>query len=360
MKLPDVVNRVAPTEIDLLPRVRVELLRLFRDIPFARASTWTPKGAAGRGFDLGIRVRTGDKTWQLLVEVKSNVEPRIARLASEQLRDQVQLRPYSYGVLAAPYISDRVAAICEEYGLGYFDLAGNYRLVFDNAHILSRNFPNPEAERRPLKSIFSAKASRVLRVLFSDVRRHWKLKDLAKETSISIGLAYKVKERLLSLEYANGGRSGIRLRKPDELLKAWSESYSISRSKSLDLFSPPSVANLEEQLIRHCSDTRVRYALALFSGAARIAPYAQYVKGAAYVNAKLAAVAESLGWKRVDTGSNFTLYFPYDSGLLYGLQEVSGTKVVSDVQLYLDLMSVGGRGEEAAQFILEQRLRPKW
>lgn len=35
----------------------------------------------------------------------------------------------------------------------------------------------------------------------------------------------------------------------------------------------------------------------------------------------------------------------------------NGDVVVSNVQLYLDLASYKGRGEEAAVFILEQRLR---
>jgi hypothetical protein len=34
--------------------------------------------------------------------------------------------------------------------------------------------------------------------------------------------------------------------------------------------------------------------------------------------------------------------------------------VVSDVQLYLDLVGSKTRGDEAATFLLEQRLRPKW
>jgi hypothetical protein len=37
-----------------------------------------------------------------------------------------------------------------------------------------------------------------------------------------------------------------------------------------------------------------------------------------------------------------------------------GDVVVSDVQLYLDLASYKGWGEEAAAFVLEQRLRSRW
>ena len=64
--------------------------------------------------------------------------------------------------------------------------------------------------------------------------------------------------------------------------------------------------------------------------------------------------------KKVETGPNVTLLHPYDDGVLYGLQGINEISVVSDIQLYLDLKSYRGRGEEAAQAILEQRLRPKW
>jgi len=55
-----------------------------------------------------------------------------------------------------------------------------------------------------------------------------------------------------------------------------------------------------------------------------------------------------------------TLLQPYDEGVLYGLQDIDGINVVSDIQLYLDLKSYKGRGEEAAQAVFEQRIRPTW
>ena len=39
---------------------------------------------------------------------------------------------------------------------------------------------------------------------------------------------------------------------------------------------------------------------------------------------------------------------------------INGIKVVSDIQLYLDLQSYRGRGEEAAQFLLQTHLRAQW
>lgn len=55
-----------------------------------------------------------------------------------------------------------------------------------------------------------------------------------------------------------------------------------------------------------------------------------------------------------------TLLGAPDEGVWSGLQQAGEEPVVTDVQLYLDLAGTKGRGEEAASFILEQRLRPRW
>jgi hypothetical protein len=73
-----------------------------------------------------------------------------------------------------------------------------------------------------------------------------------------------------------------------------------------------------------------------------------------------AQIAEALQMKAVDSGGNFCLLVPDDEDILFGTQEVDGFSVVSDMQLYLDLVSHPARGEENAEFLLEQRLQPKW
>jgi hypothetical protein len=51
---------------------------------------------------------------------------------------------------------------------------------------------------------------------------------------------------------------------------------------------------------------------------------------------------------------------PDDEDVLFVRQKVDGDFVVSDIQLYLDLASHPTRGEENAEYLLEQRLQPKW
>ena len=43
-----------------------------------------------------------------------------------------------------------------------------------------------------------------------------------------------------------------------------------------------------------------------------------------------------------------------------GVLDADGISIVSPIQLYLDLVTNKGRGEEAAQFLLEKVIKPEW
>ena len=66
----------------------------------------------------------------------------------------------------------------------------------------------------------------------------------------------------------------------------------------------------------------------------------------------------------VDSGENLVVLNPTDDGVFY-LREV-GTgpdrrmSCTNVVQTYVDLCHAGGRGEEAAEALLNRRLKPEW
>jgi hypothetical protein len=72
------------------------------------------------------------------------------------------------------------------------------------------------------------------------------------------------------------------------------------------------------------------------------------------------AIGMDLGLKPVDSGPNVALLTPFDEGVLMDVREVDGLMVVSDIQLYLDLIGYEARGEEAAEFLLQEILEPRW
>ena len=101
-----------------------------------------------------------------------------------------------------------------------------------------------------------------------------------------------------------------------------------------------------------------------FSGAEYVAPFVHGVsQTAAYVKADLQSIVDDMNWKPVASGANILLLKPFDDFILHNLHQEDQRRwntVVNDVQLYLDLASYPGRGEDAAQFLLEQVLKPKW
>jgi hypothetical protein len=337
------------------------LRAVLSEVPFLRIRSTkfdarTPSGPV----DLALDVSINKSPWRLLVEIKSSGEPRIARGAIQQILTIASKQEGQYGLFAAPYIGPDTQKICKELGAGFVDLAGNCRLVFDKTFIERRGLPNPKVERRPLRTLFSPKASRVLRVMFESPKQFWQVQRLAREARVSLGLAAKVKQRLLDLEYAREEREGILLAKPEDLLRAWATALASAKMTAVGIYAPGDPPQIEEDLRRFCINNGIRYALTQFSGAARVAPFTRYNRGSAYVDGDPQILVDKLSWKAVDTGAIFTLPWPFDEGVWYGVQQIDQDWVASDVQLFLDLMQSKGRGEEAAGSILEQRLRPRW
>lgn len=341
---------------------RARLLDFLKEVPALRLGTTAKKRGQIRGPQpaFSVDLVAGKERWKILGETRSNGEPRMIRGAIQQLQSYLATLPKTYGVIAAPYLGPRSQEISKEAGVGYLDLAGNCRLAFGPVFIERKGFPNPKVERRSLRTLFAPRASRILRVLLKEPKRGWQVQAMAREAQVSLGLAFKVKQRLLDLEYAQEEDDGLRLMRPEDLLRQWTANYSYLKSNPLDCFAAGDPPKTERALAAYCRERKIMWAFTLFSGAARVAPFARYSRGFAYAVTDAAKLTVALGWKPVSSGANFTILTPFDEGLMYGAREVNGESVVSDIQLYLDLAGYKGRGEEAAAFILEQRLRPRW
>jgi len=324
---------------------------------------------AGAGFfhpDFAIRVKpSSGGIIDLLFKIKTNAQPRFVRLAALNMRDVCSTLRNSYCVLGAPYLSETSAKICRDYGLGYLDLAGNSFLNFEKVFIKTEGQPNPYASTRPLKNLFSPKSTRVLRVLLDDPRREWYVKDLAEVAKVSLGKASNVKQRLLDFEYAEevpGQRKKkIRLTDPEKLLNDWADNYSYTDNRLFNYYSLEAPGEVEERIMSFCTNTGVMCALTLTSADARLT---HFLRGAArsfiYIEKPLEPAASYIGLNEVDSGENVTIMVPYDEGVFYGVQEVDNLNIVSDIQLYLDLRSYKQRGKDAAQFLLERRIKKVW
>lgn len=309
--------------------------------------------------DIMATLALDDKKQVLLVEVKSNGQPRMARDAVNQLIRYQSTYPDAYLIFMAPYISPQAAEICMKDNVGYLDFAGNCFLSFGKVYIEQTGKPNPFTTRRDSVSLFSPKSSRVLRVLLNNPGRGWKTQDLADEARVSLGQVTNVKKLLLDREWITK-QDGFSLTAPWKLLEEWASVYTYRKNDVRNYYSMQSIQEIESGLARVCKEENIEYALTGFSGAARFAPAVRYNRAMAYIYNTGEDVASLLNLKEVESGANITLLGPYDEGVFYGMQVIDDIRVASPLQIYLDLKSYKGRGEEAAEAILRDVIKPKW
>ncbi len=398
-------------ESELVRSAVESLTEVLRQVPLLSHSSLRPERLSGEpraDFIVSVQTtgpaRSPSLQRRLVCEVKSSGQPRIAREACLSLAEFARQDPRAYPVFIAPYISPAAAEICEEYKAGYLDFAGNCRLAFDSVFIQKGGFPNPTATTRDLRSLYSPKAERVLRVLLASGPRMWRTQALADAAQVSLGQVASVKKLLADREWiesgpAGSGISGYSLGSPDgsgngsgqgyafgsgsgagggdgsglgdgtsgpiqvavlPLLTEWARAYRPERSSTSEFYSLKAIPEIEAKLAEVAESQKYQVAFTAFSGAARLAPAVRYQRATAYVAADVDAIAEKLALKRVNSGANVTLIEAYDEGVFYGTRNIEGAPLVSPIQIYLDLIQIKGRGDEAATAILEEVIKPLW
>ncbi len=317
--------------------------------------TWTEKYRA----DLLVSFRKQNDRKTLLVKIGASGQPRSARAAVNQLIILRQNRPGGYGVFAAPYISDASAEICKSSGVGYIDFSGNCWLHFDSIFIEIKGNPNRFLRKSGLKSLSKPKAERILRALLCEPGRQWLAMELAEAADVSIGQVSNVRKLLLEREWIQDQKRGIKLTEPFQLLASWLTEYQSDRNTVYEFYDMGSTGEIESMIGDFCKRSQTRYALTCFSGASRYAPFTTYRTVAVYMDISERNIKE-LPFKRVTSGANIRIISPYDDGVFYRTRNIRGQFVVSHVQCYLDLKDEKARGEEGAEALLEQVIKPSW
>jgi len=347
-------------DVALPIQARKALWECLKEAPFLRVEIPRDLKQIGGRADFRVRVKMPGGTMTLIVLVRNVGQPRTIREATNELLRLTSRRPECYGVVMAPYISPRAADICLEEGVGFADLAGNCLLSFGHVFISKEGKKNSFASKRHLRSLYSPQGERVLRALLSAPGKWWKVQALADTAGVSLGQTFNVKKLLVDREWVKTGDDGFRLTAPAELLSEWEENYNFGRSTVREFYTLRSIADFERMLAVFCEKDKAVYALAGFSSAARYAPMVRYQRAMAYVLGDLDDLARRLELKPVASGANVNLISPYNEGVFYGAQIKDESKVTSPLQTYLDLRKIKGRGEEAADFLMQRVIQPSW
>jgi len=348
-----------------------QLEKLLREIPWLQDVKVVRNPAEyDRAFDLlaFFRLPRGPEI-ELWVDVQAEPRPsRFPYVAIHREFDQDTTKRVRVGLFAAPHISPRMAEVCESRGWSWFDLAGNCRISIPEwLHLHHTGNPPVHSRPKPKANLGTSEASRIVRVLLTPfyVGHSWTQRSMQMhcEPGISLGLVNKVVKYLHEesfIELIDGG--GFRLSDPVKLLFAWRDAYRFDQHQRQGYFTLLQGNKLRAALGKLGLLSGGLAAYAAFSAADFQAPNVRQSKTWLYISSQeLDHFKEIIEAKPVDSGENMVVLVPADDGVFFH-KETGGDQLPSTnpVQTYVDLWHCGGRGQEAAEAVLEQCLKPKW
>ncbi|MGH9326063.1 MAG: type IV toxin-antitoxin system AbiEi family antitoxin [Terriglobia bacterium] len=340
---------------------------------------WQVEKAAvpiGNGFDLVAKLPVRGTAVSLCVNCKSDLRPNAFEALAQKHHPPSNSRQIAVPVLAMPFVSPRLADLCLQHGWGWYDLAGNCHIEAPGLIFLERRGQVPvHRPPRPKANLSSPEAGRVVRALLVPehagwrwtqrmVQEHFGEMESVKIQKPSLGLVNKVirflrDEAFIEVSDERGFRVGDSLK----LFYAWRDAYRFERHERRSYFTLLRGNQLNEALYRLDLDAGGRAAYAAFSAADLQAPHVRQPKAWIYVAREYVARFEALiSAKSVDSGENLEVLVPDDEGVFYLGERKTPSRMgcTNPVQTCIDLFHCGGRGTEAAEALLAQRLRPVW
>jgi|SRR5882724_6999399 len=320
-----------------------------------------------RGCDGEAEFTINGESHRLVIECKSSGQPRHLRNAMSQLGPEIlRASGLTQGLVVAPFISPASRAMLAENNMGWLDMAGNARIVLPRFHLeISKADRDPFATKREQRSLFFPKSARLLKLLLHNSHLSWKVAELADQADVSVGQVSNVRRALIEREWAHAETGeGFRLTQPDALLDAWRadgvwapsvvlRGHTLKHGRALD-------AAIEEVFAEVTKHKGSHVLLASHSVARRGAPYARVAGEFFYASpVGIHLLKSHLQISPTDKGENVTILRPSDEGLWQETMDL-GPKLrgTGPIQTYLDLLSTGERGREAADHWRAEKIKP--
>ena len=93
------------------------------------------------------------------------------------------------------------------------------------------------------------------------------------------------------------------------------------------------------------------------AGASLVSPFVRFTEVWLYLKGDSEKLVSELDLRPVSSGANVVIFVPYDKGVFMGERKIRGKRVVSDIQLFLDLYKFPARGQEQAERILDTEIK---
>ena len=192
----------------------------------------------------------------------------------------------------------------------------------------------------------------VIRVLLN--KNDIKLRALAKESNTPLGVTVKNTKALEKIRYIEK-KVNIKVINPTRLLKAWSYTTSIRELEKIEFTAAERPQFIIKKISSILSKNNIKHAFTLFSATEILSPYVTPSETHLYILEKDKERINKLFKKEsiLPAQKGNIICFIADENYFYNMQNINNYDIISTPQLYVDLFSYGGRGEDAAQNLLE-------
>jgi hypothetical protein len=300
--------------------------------------------------DRGIDVLAVDgRGRQWVVEVKSSSSPGRVALAARQLHALATGK--TLPLLVVPHMSPAGAKAAEDAGLNWLDLAGNARIRAGELYVNVQGRPSQHRPRGRPSSPFAPKSARVARALLLEPGRWWRQKDLVAATGLDDGNVSRIVRRLDDDVLLERRELEFRARDAGTLLDAWAQDYRYERHDILQGHVSGSGVEVARALGVRFDELDIHHAFTGLPAAWAIDHFAQFRVSSVYVDGDPRDVAAQLDMRLGVRGANVQLIGPDDSGVFLGEQAYDGLNCVAPVQVYLDLLHLPERANDAAEHL---------
>ena len=301
------------------------------------------------GVDLALQAL--GKLFAVKCKASSSIIP--LKTAIEQLRKlSLPIDIQAVPVVCAPFMGAAGRTVCEEAGIGWFDLSGNGRIMGPGLHVRVEGRPNRFKVRGRPADIFAPKSSRIARWLLIHPGKSFPQRELARAVGMDEGFVSRIVSRMVKDGLIRRDKSGsVLVQDPAALLEAWRETYRIrAQARMRGHIAARTGEEALQRLAASCQNRGIAYAATGLGAAWLYTHFAAYRIASLYLNeAPSPSWLAEIGFQEEARGGNVWLIEPKDEGVFQGAGEVAGIRCVHPVQVYLDLKDHPERSAEAAE-----------
>ena len=302
----------------------------------------------GRFADAILEVKLDNKSTKFDVEYRLNSSAkeieRLGRLATT-IDNPI--------ILVTVRLTNALVNHCKSANINCLDLNGRIWIRTKGLLIDKHEQYGGESYRSEESPVdfFSQKSSRLARVLLANPGRSWKQAELAEQTELSQGLLSRLLKHASNQGWVTGEgtRANWRVPEPGAILDAWVQSDRWEKRTTIKQYSTleKDLSTLGHNLL---NDRTGQVAFTQWFAASLRFPYAETQILSAYLRSfPDDQTIEKLRLREVSEGGKVWIIIPSDAGIFQAQQNVQGFPLVSDAQIYLDLIKAGLRGPDQAR-----------